>query len=71
MKGIWVATSWRFGGHIDCASASKKEAVDKVMQKYDELWKQYNDEPVDKAYRKEAKEDIELVFYPLGEATFC
>ena len=75
MKKIYLGSLYRFGGCIECAGETRKQAIDAIMQAYSETYKRQNGiDPKEeyvfgtkKTYFAQAKADIEMHVFEIGK----
>ena len=81
MKKIYIGTLYRFGYDLTVVCKTRQDCIDKLLEKYLEIYKSRNDDdPMeeiaydhysDKTYYETAKEDIEIREYTLDKAEWC
>lgn len=65
---IYIASLYRFGEDLYCASGDEWEAKNRIMFLYMEMFNQLNGEMPTKAEFQDAQECIEILKLPIGKA---
>jgi len=65
---VYVASLYRFGETLYCASESEDDAKNRIMFLYMEMFNRLNGEMPTKAEFQDAQECIEILKLPIGKA---